>query len=279
MCHGVHARGGGEEGREIEGVVRVEHRVVRDQGEVVHHELEVRGLIHDDGGEGRLAARTRRGGNREGGRALLPDTQVAAEVAHAALRPGHPRADCLGAVHGAAAAEADDCLAALLVVERQRRLHVGDGGVGGGTVIDGAGKARLAHRLLQRLRQPERADAPVRHQQGAADAELTQLCRNFPHGLDGLRLPVGQDGQRRAERGLIRAAVRRFQNVHGKIKPFKKIRESVYAYRPKKASDLSPAALYRGGIGTLRIVEFHKFCVTSANTHDIVNQIAHGRPP
>jgi len=68
--------------------------------------------------------------------------------------PGHTGAYPLGAVDGRAAAEGDDGLASVGVVEFKGVLNIADGGIRYGFIIDHMGYALLGERCQQRFHQP-----------------------------------------------------------------------------------------------------------------------------
>ena len=72
---------------------------------------------------------------------------------------GNPGAAGLGAVNGGAASQGDDGLAFLLQIQLSCLLHIGNGGIGGGFVIDSAVNPVFRQELFQRRCQPGFPDA------------------------------------------------------------------------------------------------------------------------
>ena len=136
---------------------------------------------------------------------------------YALARLGDARADDFCAVHHRAAADRDDGLRVGGQVQRAPFFDVGNGGIRHGLVIDGAGDAGRLERGFQPARQAERADGSIRHQQHGSDSLFGQQRHDGGQPVELNRLTIGQDGQRRAENGLIGAAVEGVKFVHDRL--------------------------------------------------------------
>ena len=217
MGERVHTRGRGQHRRQAARQLRVEHSVIRDEREIVDRVFVMRGGIGDDGGEGRLAARS--GGGRRGDeqRRAPEDAQQAAHALHRLARLGDACADDFRAIHHRAAADRDDRLRMRGKVERAPFLDVRDGGVRHGLVVDGAGDGGRFQRVFQPARQAERADGSVRHQQDGGNLLFRQQRNDGGEPVELHRLAIGQDGERRAEDRLIGAAEEGVGFIHGKL--------------------------------------------------------------
>ena len=147
---GVHARGRGKVRRQRIRELRVQHGVAGNQRKAHNGVFVVRVAIGDNGCQRDFAARACGGGDGNKHRNTTQHAQHAFHLAHGFVGIGNTGADCLCAVHGRAAANGDNAVAIVLVVERQCFLHVIDGGVGKRFVVHGEGNARLAQRFLKR---------------------------------------------------------------------------------------------------------------------------------
>ena len=215
MGQGVHAGGGGDEGREAHSDGGVQHGVVGNEGKVVDGVLVVALRVGDDGGQGGLAAGTGGGGYGDGERGGQQDLEKAPHLPHALPRSGDPGAHALGAVHYRAAPHSDDGPGPRLQVEPPPLLHVLDGGVRHGAVIYGAGNTRSLQVLLQGGGEAQTADRAVGNQQHRAHLLLLKQRRDGAQPLQRHRLPIGQQGQSDAEHGLKSSAIGSPEYIHG----------------------------------------------------------------
>ena len=214
MGHGIHAGGGGKLRRQTQGHIRVQQRVVRNQGKVIDGILVTGLAVGDDSGQGGLAAGAGGGGHRDEQRQPAHHMQQALHLVQLPARPGNAGAAGLGAVHRRTAAEGNDRLAAVRQIAFAGSLHIGDGGVG-----DGVGKKRhpdigFGQGILQRPGQVMAEDAPVSDQKHLMDVPADQQVGQSLYPVQELGLPVGQKGQCHAKRQLIGAAVNFAQRIH-----------------------------------------------------------------
>ena len=207
MGQGVHAGGGCDLGRQAHRLMIVQHRVKRNQAEIIDGVFIMLLAIRDDGRQGRLAARSRRGGNRDQKWEPLMYLQKALHLADTLPGLRDPRARRLGAVHGGAAAKGDNSLGSIFQIKLPRLFHVPDRRIGHRPVVDAAVDAALLQGLLQEIRKPHGTDPWVRNQHHGVHLPFPADTWNLFYRMQKLRLPVGQEGQSRPEDLLKDSAV------------------------------------------------------------------------
>ena len=120
----------------------------------------------------------------------------------------------LGTVHGRAAAESDQPLAAVFQVQFPGFLHVGHGGVGHGTVVDHTADMGSLELLFQVGGQAQAMHTGIGDQHDAINAMLPQHGGHTADAFDQFGLAVGQKGQRNAHAQLKSTAENLLDNVH-----------------------------------------------------------------
>ena len=141
--------------------------------------------------------------------------QKAAHLVDGLARLSDACAHALGAVHGRAAAKADDGAAAVLAVQRSGFFHIGDRGICLGICVNGAVDSHLRERGLEPVSQTEPGDAGVRHQQDRADALVSQHLRNLIGRMHNLGFIVRKDRHGKTKYGLIDTTPCFIGFVHG----------------------------------------------------------------
>ncbi|MNC17330.1 hypothetical protein D3C75_652050 [compost metagenome] len=195
MGQGIHAGGGGDGRRQLQGQCRVEDGQAREQPRADDHRLEQRALVGEHGRRRAFAAGT--GGGRDGeDRQRRLGQFVVALVVEDVARVGGHRRHTLGGVDAAAAAHADHGGAVALFQQRHGSVEH----VGAGVGFNGAEQLVVDARLLQRGEEAGQ-DASVDqalvgdHQQGAVHVRLEQRT-----GLVGqARATFGNGGEMELE--------------------------------------------------------------------------------
>ena len=213
--------GGGRDLRgKAQGQLRVQNRVVRDQGKIVDGILVVLLSVGDHRRQSHLAAGSGRGGHRNRQRSPLPDFEQPLHFLNALFRSGDPCPHYLGAVHGGSASQGDDGLGLTQQVNRPGRLHIPNGGVWCQLLIDGALNVGRRQPLLQLFRQSQAAHPAVRHQKDRMHPFPLQQGGDLTYGIQPDRCPVGQHRQSQPKAELVGSAIDFFQTLHGFF-PFK----------------------------------------------------------
>ena len=196
VAEGVHARRGGHEGRQPHGQLRVQNGVLGNEGRVIDGRLVVGGRIGDHRRHRGLRACPGGGGDGKKQRDAVMDLQDTLELRHRFVRMHAFGRDALGAVHGRAAAEGHQALAALLPVYPEARLDVVAGGVALDVVEQRVFKAGLLQGREHLVQQPQLHQVPVRHHQGFSRALLLHELRqpgDAARALDILGHPVAEE--------------------------------------------------------------------------------------
>ena len=171
-----------------------------DEDGVVDGIFLVRVGIGDDRRERGFAARTGSGGDGDQRGEFLHDAQDAFHLGDGLAGTGDACADALCAVHGRAAAESDDDVALVVVVELETLFDVGDGGVGDDLVIDGDVQPFRLEAVDDGLRHAEAHEPLVGDEQRALPALL------FRKGGEFCEAALAAFSQRR---GVLRGCPRR----------------------------------------------------------------------
>ena len=196
---------------------RIHDRVMRDEHGIVDGIFLVRVGVGDDGGESRLAARARRGGNGDERRKFLHDAQQPFHLGNGFVGTRHARADALCAVHGRTAAERDDRVALVISVKFEPFLDVRDRGVGDDLVVNGDVEPFRLESVDDGLRHTEAHESLIGDEQRASEALLlgkrgelgkTALSRNL------FRHAPGQEVFRDVHHFLETSAIKLVQCIH-----------------------------------------------------------------
>ena len=155
VAKSIHTGGGGYEGGQTAGKLGVKNCVIGDKVGVIDGCLVVGGGVGDNGGNGGLAAGAGGGGHGEEGGNLLHNLQNTLQLGNTLAGADNAGAYGLGAVHGSAAAEGDDGLAAVFLVGLETCFNIVAGGVNFYIVENGVGNAQLIHAVQHGVQQTE----------------------------------------------------------------------------------------------------------------------------
>ena len=144
----------------------------------------------------------------------MKDSQGALQLAQGCSGPGDPCANGFGTVHGGAAANGNQSLTVVPVIEPQGGLHIGDGGIGPGLGIDGVGNTAPIEGGFQLTGNAAADDAFIGDNQHPLDILFGEHGAQLTAAAEDFRLPVGQHRQRGPQHGLNRAAIECFDGIH-----------------------------------------------------------------
>ena len=215
MGQRVHTGGRGDKGRKTERHLRVQHRIPRDQREIIDCVF-VTGLsVRDHRRKGRLAPGPRSRRDRHQERKSPAHLQDPFHFGKRFLRAGQACTDRLGAVHAGAAAESDNAVAVIFLIEFDRFGHIDCRRIRNGFVINTEWDIIVCKRLLQTAGKSKLPDPGVRDDQRFGAFFLPDDFRQRLHASGDLRFTVGQEGQSYFQSCLKGPAVRFFKRVHG----------------------------------------------------------------
>ena len=195
----------------------VHHRVMGDEDGVVDGVFLMRVGVGDDRRESGFAARTGSGGDGDQRGEFLHDAQDAFHLGDGFAGTGDACADALCAVHGRAAAESDDDVALVVVVELETLFDVGDGGVGDDLVIDGDVQPFRLEAVDDGLRHAEAHEPLVGDEQRALPALLFRKGGEFCEAAlagDLLRDAPGQEEHGDVHHLLKTSAIQFVKCIH-----------------------------------------------------------------
>ena len=201
-------------GRQREREPGVQHRILGDENEIVHHILVLSLGVGNDGGQGGFAAGSGGGGNGNQSGKGTQDPQSTLELSQRGAGTSQPSPHSLGTVHGGAAANGNQSLAPVTPVQAQCLLHVDHRGIGSGLVIDRIGNVVFVQHRLQLGGNAAADNADVGDNQHSADIFFLKYGAQFPTAVEHLRLPVGKHRQGGSKNGLDTAAVNGFDGIH-----------------------------------------------------------------
>ena len=214
MGQSIHAGGGGEMGRQGEREPGVQHRILGDEDEIVHHILVLNLGVRNDGSQGGFAAGSGGGGNGNQSGKRTQNPQGTLELSQRGAGTSQPSPHSLGTVHGGAAANGNQGLAPVTPVQAQCLLYVDHRGIGSGLIIDRVGNVVFVQHRLQLGGNGAADDAGVGDNQHSADIFFLKHGAQFPTAVEHLRLPVGKHRQGGSKNGLDTAAVNGFDGIH-----------------------------------------------------------------
>ena len=211
----VHTGGRGDKGRKTERHLRVQHCISRDQREIIDRVF-VTGLsVRDHRRKGRLASGPRSRRNRHQERQPPAHLQDPFHFGKGFLRAGQACTDRFGAVHAGPAAEADDAVTVVFLIEFDRFRYIDCRRVRYCFIVDAVGNVIVCKSLFQTAGKSKFPDPGVRDDQRFGAFFLPDDFRQRFHTSGDLRFTVGQEGQSYFQSCLKDPAVSFFKRIHG----------------------------------------------------------------
>jgi len=189
---GIHTGGGGQARRHADHEDRVVDGDARGDAPVGDGHLHVAGGVGDDGEAGHFRAGAGGGVDGEVGHQRLGGLVDAFVVVDLAA-VGHDEANALAAVVGRAAAQGDEAVAAVFLVDLHAVVDVFVRGIGHGLVIEDVGHVRGVEQVRDLFADAHGHDTLVGDEQGLAAAQGADLFGNLLGSADADQGDAGDE--------------------------------------------------------------------------------------